>query len=377
MGTGLQKFSNGASATLAAGISSTATSLSVTSGEGAEFPALAANQFFVATIMHLSGTTVTAFEIVTVTARATDSMTIVRGQEGTAAAAWAAGDTIALLPTAGGMGQMVQPVQAQAQGYNYAADTGSANAYVVGLTPALTAHVEGMPIVFLAAHTNTGASTFNDGVAADPLVLPGGANLPASTIIGGYLYISMWNGSEFELIAGGADAQLATILSDLSVVASLSAAVSTLETQVGTLQAGVGSTAVSYVTTDTAVAGASVAIGPVVDVVDGAVYKFIYEGDVVTTGGVGSLETSISGGTAAGGGGLCQAVDTANSVDTVYANGASATFPGGFVAGTNTTRIIVRGEFTATGATAQLEMSLSSGSMTVKAGGSAVFTRID
>ena len=44
---------------------------------------------------------------------------------------------------------------------DYAADTGAANAYVIALTPALTSHVVGMPIHFMAANANTGASTIN------------------------------------------------------------------------------------------------------------------------------------------------------------------------------------------------------------------------
>lgn len=42
---------------------------------------------------------------------------------------------------------------------DYALDTGAANAYVIALTPALTAQVAGMPIKFKAASDNTGAST--------------------------------------------------------------------------------------------------------------------------------------------------------------------------------------------------------------------------
>ncbi|MDP3048906.1 MAG: hypothetical protein Q8N12_05675 [Thermodesulfovibrionales bacterium] len=47
---------------------------------------------------------------------------------------------------------------------DYAPDTGAANAYVITLAPALTARVVGMPIHFMAANANTGASTLNDGL---------------------------------------------------------------------------------------------------------------------------------------------------------------------------------------------------------------------
>lgn len=44
---------------------------------------------------------------------------------------------------------------------DYAVDSGSGNTYVITLSPALTAHVAGMPIVFKATHANTGAAILN------------------------------------------------------------------------------------------------------------------------------------------------------------------------------------------------------------------------
>lgn len=89
------KLANNAVATLAAGISAVATSLSVTAGQGAQFPALGAGDYFYATLLDPSNN----IEIVKVTARLIDVFTIERGQDGTAARAYNAGDTIRIRMT--------------------------------------------------------------------------------------------------------------------------------------------------------------------------------------------------------------------------------------------------------------------------------------
>lgn len=75
------KLTNNASTTVPLAISSTDTSLSVAAGAGAQFPVLGAGDYFFATIQDVNN----HFEIVRVTARADDAMTITRGQEGTLA----------------------------------------------------------------------------------------------------------------------------------------------------------------------------------------------------------------------------------------------------------------------------------------------------
>jgi hypothetical protein len=242
----LRQFTNNAATTLATAISSTATSLSVTSGAGALFPALSAGQYFTATISKAG--TPTTFEIVLVQGRSTDTFSpIVRAQEGTTALAWNAGDNIALLTTAGDMASFAQFDDLQAQSGNYAADTGTANAYAVALTPALTAHRVGMPIRWLAAHSNTGASTFTDGVGAAALTYQDGSALAANTVIAGGIYTSIWTGSKFQLAA--ADFSAYATLADLTPLAPLAspaftgtptaptAAIGTNNTQIATMAA--------------------------------------------------------------------------------------------------------------------------------------------
>ena len=92
------QFTNNAATTLASSILVGATSLTVATGTGALFPTLTGGNFFYCTLQNTAGTTV---EIVKVTARSTDTFTIVRAQEGTSASAFASGDKVELRLTAG------------------------------------------------------------------------------------------------------------------------------------------------------------------------------------------------------------------------------------------------------------------------------------
>lgn len=98
------KFTNNATTTLASGINSSATSLTVQTGAGALFPSLAGADIFYVTLANVAGT----IEIVQVTARTSDTFTIVRGQDNTAAVSWSTGDKVELRPVAVGMTAMAQ-----------------------------------------------------------------------------------------------------------------------------------------------------------------------------------------------------------------------------------------------------------------------------
>jgi hypothetical protein len=90
------KVTNNAYGTLSAGITDSATSLTLNSGEGARFPALGAGDYFYATLVDTSNN----LEIIKVTARSVDSMTIIRGQDGTTARAYGLNDRLELRPVA-------------------------------------------------------------------------------------------------------------------------------------------------------------------------------------------------------------------------------------------------------------------------------------
>lgn len=92
-------FSNNAQTTIAGSITNIATSVALAPGSGVEFPSPAAGQSFQGTFNDAA--TGLLYEIVSVTARATDTLTIVRAQENTSALAWNAGDIFGNFMTAG------------------------------------------------------------------------------------------------------------------------------------------------------------------------------------------------------------------------------------------------------------------------------------
>lgn len=99
-------FSNNAQTTLAGSISNVAVSANLASGAGALFPSPGAGQYFMMTFVDAATGLIN--EIVKVTARSGDTITIVRAQEGTTAKAWSAGDLAANFWTAGQAAAMLQ-----------------------------------------------------------------------------------------------------------------------------------------------------------------------------------------------------------------------------------------------------------------------------
>lgn len=196
-----QLFTNDASTTLASAISSTAMSLSVVSGGGALFPNPTGGDFFQFTLVKNGNSSI--YEICTCTARSTDTFsTITRGQEGTTALSWSAGDYVNLNYTAAGATNAAQAVDVQKQLGNYALDTGSANAYAANFTPAIAAHVPGMPLRVKIANTNTSATvTFNDGAGAVSAYLPGGALPAVGALLAGGIATFVWDGAGFQITA--------------------------------------------------------------------------------------------------------------------------------------------------------------------------------
>lgn len=98
-----QLFANNAASVLASSLTSVATSLTVTTGHGARFPSPSGGDYFLATLCQQGSAGEINFEIVKVTARSTDSFTIVRAQESTTALAYNAGDKFELRLTKGTM----------------------------------------------------------------------------------------------------------------------------------------------------------------------------------------------------------------------------------------------------------------------------------
>ena len=83
---------NNATSYLAGTLTAVATSLTVSSGTGTLFPTISGSDVFYVTLTNTSNQN----EIVKVTAKATDTFTIVRAQDGTSARAFAIGDKVEL-----------------------------------------------------------------------------------------------------------------------------------------------------------------------------------------------------------------------------------------------------------------------------------------
>jgi hypothetical protein len=89
-------LANNVATTLALDLTAGAGSLRVASGTGSRFPVLTAGQYYYATLM----STDKRLEIVKVTARTGDLLTITRAQESTQAAEFASGSKVELRITA-------------------------------------------------------------------------------------------------------------------------------------------------------------------------------------------------------------------------------------------------------------------------------------
>jgi fermentation-respiration switch protein FrsA (DUF1100 family) len=103
------KFTNNAFATLASSLTNVATTASLSAGQGARFPTLSAGDYCYATIVDLSNNQ----EIVKVTARSTDTLTIVRAADSTTARAFSAGDRVELRVTAASLSSIVTDLQTE------------------------------------------------------------------------------------------------------------------------------------------------------------------------------------------------------------------------------------------------------------------------
>ena len=90
-------LTNNAASLIPSAVGSTDTSITVTTGEGVKFPILGFGDFFFLTILDTNNN----FEIVKVTARTDDIMTIERAQEGTTATPFPANSRAELRVTAG------------------------------------------------------------------------------------------------------------------------------------------------------------------------------------------------------------------------------------------------------------------------------------
>jgi len=141
------KFKNNAIGYLSSAISSSDTSAALTAGGGASFPTVGAGEYFYATLTATSG----AFEIVKVTSRSTDTLGIVRAQEGTSAVGFPSGSIVELRITA--------------QGITDAINDSTLNSTFIVLTSAntLTSQTAAQPIFDGGGGPTNGAITLSTG----------------------------------------------------------------------------------------------------------------------------------------------------------------------------------------------------------------------
>lgn len=229
--------SNNASTVLASSINASATTLTVNTGAGSLFPSpVAGTSFFKLTLIDAATGQLT--EIVHVTARTGDVMTIERAQEGTTARAWSANDIAANMMTAGTLSYILgsfQPLDATLTALaaligaadklpyfsgpdtaaltpltgvgrdiigkktiadiltylglgGFVQDTGAANAVVIASTIVLA---DGVPFLVKFAAANTGATTIKIGsAAAIPLLGVAGALQGGEIAAGGYGWVA-------------------------------------------------------------------------------------------------------------------------------------------------------------------------------------------
>lgn len=194
----IEVFSNFVNTTLAGTIGPSATSFTVASGTGATLPQPSAGQF--GRLIFTDQLTGNVHEIITYTSISGDTVSGVT--RGTSPLTWAAGDIILCGPTAQTMAEFVQAGQSQTNGPNYAADTGSANAYAIAPSPAIVGTpAAGTRLYFKAIAANTGASTLSVNGTSYPLTGSNGA-LGANEIVANGNVTVAWNStySGFELV---------------------------------------------------------------------------------------------------------------------------------------------------------------------------------
>ena len=155
----IQLYANNAKTTLAAGITSTQTTLTVAVGTGSLFPNPTTGQAFKVTLT--SATSSSVYEICLCTSRSGDVLTVVRGQEGTSATPFITNDIVGNYDTAGVMADLLQSEQLQSQYYQYAVASGTANALSATVPSNLTAIPDGMYLTIISGYANTGTTSLN------------------------------------------------------------------------------------------------------------------------------------------------------------------------------------------------------------------------
>ncbi len=143
------KFANNAVSRLVSSITAAATTIPLQTGEGAKFPSLSADDWFPVTVIRGDGT----LEIMRCTARSGDNLTVARGQEGTTAKTFSAGDRVELRLTAGSLDTYTAELKAQVDSFipSYLGNAGKYLAVNPGETAAVWQTIPTTPLSQLHA----------------------------------------------------------------------------------------------------------------------------------------------------------------------------------------------------------------------------------
>ena len=106
----------------------------------------------------------------------------------------------------GDLNALANPLLALGTFSNYYVDAGSANAYAITVSsPQTVALAAGLPIQFIAANANTGASTLQiNALAAKNILTPSGSALAGGQIAAGAVISVIYTGTSFLLVGGAA-----------------------------------------------------------------------------------------------------------------------------------------------------------------------------
>lgn len=186
------KVFNNSYATLAAPVNPGDTSCALTGGHGARVP-LVAGDWTYGTFIKTDG----SLEIVKITARSVDNLTIVRTQDGTSALTLAVGDRLELRPCAALMNDLVtQEVDSSRK----AVLTGT-DSYAGTLSPAITVLTQQLYLVqFPNANTVVAATLNLNAIGAKTLKNRDGGALAAGDIKAGSWHLAYYDGTNFVLL---------------------------------------------------------------------------------------------------------------------------------------------------------------------------------
>lgn len=180
-------FTNNAEGTLAAGITAGDTTIVLTAGHGARFPdASGAESYFYATMIDTSNNK----EIVKVTNRATDTLTVVRGQDGTTPRSFLSGDRFTLRWNRA-------MIDASRQESTQRTSTSGTDTYAATLSPIPKAYNTGQVycISFGAANTVAAPTLDLNGLGAKTIKTRSSGVLSPGQLNG--IHLLLYNGTDF------------------------------------------------------------------------------------------------------------------------------------------------------------------------------------